>query len=71
MLNEIKLQDVNAKITDTEIAERFGSTWVNIYYTITDEFMNENDLLYKDRVLSIRIKQSETDLGQPIMDFGN
>lgn len=70
-LIKLNLCDENATITGCELGEKFGSQFLFVNYTVTDEFTAENDLYYKDRTLEILLKRGENYEGLPISSYAN
>ena len=58
-------------ITGINLAERFGSTVVEVHYTVTEEYLKANDLWHYNRIMSIRLIQAEGDKSLPIMSFAS
>lgn len=70
-LIKLNLCDANATITGCEIGEKFGSQFLFVNYTVTDEFAAENDLYHKDRTLEILLKRGKDFEGSPISSYAN
>ena len=58
--------DTNATIKDCQLEENNLGIYLLINYAITDKYMKENDLYYKNRTMKILIKRKEGNEGAPI-----
>jgi hypothetical protein len=61
----------DSTLTSVNLAERFGSTCVDVHYTISAEYQQAHGLTYKHRILSIRLIQAPGDKGFPINSFAD
>jgi hypothetical protein len=67
----VKSLPADTVITGSNIAERFGSTWVHVHHTISPEMQKQHDLIYPHRILSIRLMQSEQDKGPSVLSYAD
>ena len=58
--------DPNADIKDCQLEENNLGIYLLINYTVTNKYMKENDLYYKNRTMKILIKRKEGNKGTPI-----
>lgn len=61
----------DAAINRSEIIEKRGSVVLQIYFTVSDEFAEENELLYKNRIMEILLKRGKEDKSLPIQSWAN
>lgn len=60
-----------SKITGTSIKSLFGSTFLEIHHTVTEEYQTEYGLTYTKRILHIRLIKGEHDEGLPVTSFAD
>ena len=66
------LCDENAVITGSEVVTNaLGSVVLKVEYTVSDEFAEDNELWYKDRVMSIILKRAKGDQGVSVSSCAN
>ena len=70
-LINLNLCDEKSVITGCELVTNFESQFLNVYYTISKEYATENDLYYKNRILSILLKAGKDFKGLPISSYAN
>ena len=61
----------DSTVTSVKLMVARGSTFIRVHHTITDEYREENELVYSKRILEIRIIKGEQDNGLPISSFAD
>lgn len=61
--------DPNADIKDCQLEENNLGIYLLVNYTVTDKYMKENDLYYKNRTMKILIKRKKGNEGAPISSY--
>ena len=61
----------DSTVTSVDLQQSFGSLCAIVKYTISEEYQQENSLTYRNRIMSIRLIQSDDDQGLPISSYAD